>query len=246
VFLKFNEEGGLLAKKHKSEVEQELKISLTKEDLEKVFKFFAEEVKKTEIRHKFMPRDYYDTEKLEMQDAKVSLRVQYKAGKNGALGSYEQTVKFALTPDSEADQEALYRKECKDTLDNKAPDMELVDDPEAIEAIKPFKNKSLKHIFTAAIERRYFNVEVGKGKKWGEVELAFDVGKITLPDYDGIEEPLAEIEIEIKKGSPKAIAAIKEQIFKIAPSARVQHEDKSAQGSNLYRTAARKHAPKGP
>ena len=233
-----------MAKKHKSEVEQELKISLTKEDLEKVFKFFADEVKKAEIQHKFMPRDYYDTDALEMQDAKVSLRVQYKPGKNGALGSYEQTVKFALTPDTEADQEALYRKECKDTLDNNAPDMDLVDDKEAVDAVKPFKNKKLKHIFTAAIERRYFNVEVGKGKKWGEVELAFDVGKITLPVYACVVQPLAEIEIEIKTGSPKAIAAIKDKIFKIAPSARVQQEDKSAQGSKLYRDAARNRAPK--
>jgi len=235
-----------LAKKHKSEVEQELKISLTNKDLEKVFAFFAEEVKKADIRHKFMPRDYYDTEKLEMQDAGVSLRVQYKPGKNGALGSYEQTVKFALAPDDEADAEALYRKECKDTLEKNSPDMALVDDPEAVEAVKPFRNKSLKHIFTAAIERRYFNVEAGKGKKWGEVEIAFDVGKITLPDYADVEQPLAEIEIEIKKGSPKAIAAIKEKIFEIAPSARVQREDKSAQGSKLYRAAARKQAPKNP
>lgn len=231
-----------MTKKHKSEVEQELKISLTKEDLEKVFAFFAEDVKKTEIRHKFMPRDYYDTEKLEMQKANVSLRVQYKPGKNGALGSYEQTVKFALTPDADADAEALYRKECKDTLDSKTPDMDLVDDSEAAEVIKPFKNKSLKHIFTAAIERRYFNIEAGKGKKWGEVELAFDVGKISLPDYDGVEEPLAEIEIELKKGSAKAIAAVKKEIFKIAPSARVQINDKSAQGSKLYRDTVKSHS----
>lgn len=229
-----------MVKKHKSEVEQELKISLTKEDLEKVFKFFAEDVKRVDILHKFMPRDYYDTENLEMQDIKASLRVQYKPGKNGELGSYEQTVKFALTPDADADDEALYRKECKDTLDSKTPDLELVDDAEAVEVVKPFQNKNLKHVFTAAIERRYFNVEAGKGKKWGEVELAFDVGKISLPDYAGVEAPLAEIEVELKKGSAKAIKAIKKEIFKIAPSARVQKDDKSAQGCKLYRdTVAR-------
>jgi len=232
-------EGGLLAKKHASEIEQELKISLTREDLEKVFASFAKDVKKTDIRHKFLPRDYYDTEDLAMQAAGVSLRVQYKPGKNGTLGSYEQTVKFALTPDGAADAEALYRKECKDMLDKNRPDMARVADPEAVQVIKPFKNKELKHIFTAAIERRYFNVAAGKGKKRGEVELAFDVGKITLPDAAGVEQPLAEIEIEIKKGSPKAIAAIKEKIFKIAPGARVQREDKSAQGSRLYRTACK-------
>lgn len=231
-------------KQHKSEVEQELKISLTKEDLELVFKTFSKKVRKTDIQHKYLPRDYYDTENLDMHDAKVSLRVQYKPGSNGKLGSYEQTVKFALTPDADADSEALYRKECKDTLDNNAPDMDLVDDSEAVEAVKPFKNKSLKHIFTAAIERRYFNIEVGKGKKRGEVELAFDVGKISLPDYAGVEESLAEIEIEIKKGSAKAIAAVKKEILKIAPSARVQMQDKSAQGSRLYRDTVAARRPK--
>ena len=228
-----------MAKKNRSEVEQELKISVSVDDLEKVFKAFARQVKKREIQHKFLPRDYYDTENLDMYAAGVSLRIQYKPGALGKLGSYEQTVKFELPPEGEVIQGALYRKECKDILSGNTPEVDDLHDTDADDAMDPFKTKRLSHIFTAAIERRYFNVEAGKGKNWGEVELAFDVGKISLPAY-GLHQPFAEIEVEIKKGSPKAIAAIKDEIFKIAPSAKIQSDAKSGQGSKFYRKTEKK------
>lgn len=227
-----------MTKQHKSEVEQELKISLSIEDLEKVFKEFSSEVSKGDIEHKYLPRAYFDTPDLEMYDAGVSVRVQYKPGKKGKLGSHEQTVKFELPPDPAKVADALYRKECKDLVEGAQPDLELVHDADAAEKIKPFKNKSLKHIFTAAIERRYFNVEAGKGKEWGEVELAFDVGEISLPDT-GDSQKFAEIEIEVKDGSPEAINKIRDRIFKIAPSAQIQTDAKSVQGSKMYREAVK-------
>lgn len=231
-----------MTKPHKSEDELELKISLSVEDLEKVFKAFSSEVGKSDIAHKYLPRAYFDTPALEMHDAGISLRVQYKPGKKGKLGSHEQTVKFDLPPAAGRVADALYRKECKDLVEGPQADLSRVSDAEADGKIEPFKGKSLKHIFTAAIERRYFNVEAGKGKEWGEVELAFDVGEILLPET-GESQKFAEIEIEVKDGNPEAINKIRERIFKIAPSARVQADAKSAQGAKLYRAAqARKPA----
>lgn len=231
-----------MTKPHKSEVEQELKISVSLEDLEKVFKEFSSEVSKGDIEHKYMPRAYYDTPDLEMYDIGLSLRVQYKPGKKGKLGSHEQTVKFELPPDPAKVVDALYRKECKDIVEGPQPNLEVVHDAEAAEKIKPFKDKGLKHIFTAAIERRYFNVEAGKGKEWGEVELAFDVGDLSLPDT-GESQKFAEIEIEVKDGNPEAINKIRDRIFKIAASAQIQTDAKSVQGSKMYRASqARKPA----
>lgn len=228
-----------MVKPHKSEIEQELKISLTAEDLEKVFKAFAAEVSKGDISHKYLPRAYFDTPDLDMYAAGVSLRVQYKPGNKGKLGSHEQTVKFELPPDAEKVAEALYRKECKDAVDAAQPDLTRVSDAEAAEKIKPFKDKTLKHIFTAAIERRFFNVEAGKGKHWGKVELAFDVGEISLPET-GETRKFAEIEIEAKDGSAEAIHKIRDRIMAIAPSAKVETEAKSAQGSRMYKDAQNK------
>jgi len=225
-----------MTKPHKSKVEQELKISLSTEDLERVFKAFAAEVDKSDISHKYLPRAYFDTPALEMHDAGISVRVQYKPGKKGKLGSHEQTVKFDLPPDAARVADALYRKECKDLVEGPQADLSRVSDAEAAAKVQPFQTKSLKHIFTAAIERRFFNVEAGKGKEWGEVELAFDVGEISLPET-GESQKFAEIEIEVKDGSPEAINKIRDRIFKIAPSARVQADAKSAQGAKLYRSA---------
>ena len=225
----------------RSEIEQELKISLSVQDLERVFKEFSFDVPKGDITHKYLPRAYFDTPDLQMHAEGISLRVQYKPGKKGKLGSHEQTVKFDLPPDAAQVDGALYRKECKDVLNAAQPDLSAVSDAEAKARIAPFKNKSLKHIFTAAIERRYFNVEAGKGKDWGEVEVAFDVGDISLPDT-GDSQKFAEIEIEIKKGSPRAIHKIRDRILAIAPTAQVHTDAKSAQGAKLYRAAQRKQA----
>lgn len=218
----------------RSDVEQELKISLSVEDLERVFKVFSSDVAKGDITHKYLPRAYFDTPDLQMHEKGISLRVQYKPGKKGKLGSHEQTVKFDLPPDAGRVEGALYRKECKDGLPSAQPDLAAISDADAKQRIEPFKNKSLKHIFTAAIERRYFNIEAGKGKEWGEVELAFDVGDISLPDR-GDSQKFAEIEIEIKKGSAQAIHQVRDRILAIAPSAKIQTDDKSAQGAKLYR-----------
>ena len=233
-----------MTKPHKTEIEQEIKISVSLEDLEKVFKEFASEVDKGDIQHKYLPRNYFDTPDLDMYGTGLSLRVQYKPGKKGKLGSYEQTVKFELPPDPDKISDALYRKECKDTIESAQPDLEAVHDAEAAEKIKPFKDKGLKHIFTAAIERRYFNVEAGKGKEWGEVELAFDVGALSLADT-GESEKFAEIEIEVKDGNPEAMNKIRDRIFKIAASAKIQTDAKSVQGSKMYR-ASQARQPRGP
>lgn len=225
----------------RSEVEQELKISLSVQDLERVFKAFSSGVDKGDISHKYLPRAYFDTPDLQMHAQGISLRVQYKPGKKGKLGSHEQTVKFDLPGDAARVDGALYRKECKDGLSSAHPDLAAISDADAKARIAPFKDKSLKHIFTAAIERRYFNVEAGKGKEWGEVELAFDVGDISLPET-GDSQKFAEIEIEIKKGSAQAIHQIRDRILAIAPSAKVQTDDKSAQGARLYRAAQGRQA----
>ena len=220
-------------KKSRSEIETELKISLSREDLERVFDHFSQKPNAGRIEHKFLPRAYYDTAGLDLHAAGLSLRIQYKPGKSGKLGSYEQTVKFEFGVGQDALIEgAMQRKECKNQLSSPQPDMEAVVDADAVNAITPFKNKSLKHIFTAAIERRYFNLPVARGT----VELAFDIGEIILQP-SGANHPFAEIEIEVKAGSPAIIAAVRDKILKLAPSAKVQPLSKSQQGTQLFMQA---------
>lgn len=223
-----------MAGESKSTVEQELKIKLSRKDLKRVFEAFTakKDVRKS-VARKYRPRAYFDTENLSLYRNDMSLRVQYKDDKKGDARGYEQTVKFELPVDENVARKALLRKECKDATPTQTPDLTLVSDADARERLDPFKGEKLTHIFTAKVKRRYFEIEVGKGKKKGTVEIAFDVGKIVLATGEA-QVPLCEIEIEHKGGSAKAIKAVKKKIKALAPSARVQPLSKAQQGSRLF------------
>jgi inorganic triphosphatase YgiF len=229
----------MAARKHHEEIEQEVKIRLSREDLEKVFNALSRKYKPKEISHKYLPRAYYDTEEMDFYKTSVSLRVQYKEGEGKAMGGYEQTVKFEITPAGKVAKDALLRKECKDSIGGHEPDLEQITDSEASAVMEPFRGKKLKHIFTAAIERRYFDIKTAAGT----VEVAFDVGEIILAE-GGERTPFCEIEIEVKKGGAAALEKLCDKILAEAPSAEIQPLSKSQQGSNFYiESAARRKKP---
>lgn len=222
---------------HDSEVEREIKIQLTHRDLEKVFGLLRKKAIGKKIEHKYLPRAYYDTRDLLLYRHSISVRMQYKPGKNGKIGSYEQTVKFDLEPTVDAARGTFFRKECKDQTRHYIPSLARISDAEGRAVAKPFRNKRVFHIFTAAIERRAFELKVGSGKKSAIVEVAFDVGEIIL-DTNGRRYPFAEIEIELVKGNPEAMTVLQKKIGKLARSARLQPLSKAQQGTRLYRRAA--------
>ena len=225
-----------------SEIEQELKIQLSARDLEKVFRDLKKKAE-GKVEHKYLPRAYYDTRDLRLYENAISVRVQYKPGKGGKIGGYEQTLKFEL-PQSEAIiKGAFFRKECKDMIRTRLPKLALVSDREGRSRARPYQNKKLIHIFTAAIERRSFEMKVGGGKKKGVVEVAFDVGEIIL-DSNGRHYAFFEIEIELVKGSPQAIEVLDKKIRAMARSARHQPLSKSQHGSRLYRRSVSRRKPR--
>lgn len=219
--------------KNRSEVETELKIELSPADLEKVFKVLSKKDGASEVSHKFRPRMYYDTPDLLLYKNKLSLRVQYKKGKGGTPGGYEQTVKVELEPDPKLGAGTLLRKECKNSVKSHKPELASVADPHAQNALKPFQGKNLVHIFTAAIERRSFDWKLKNGQSQGVVEVAFDVGQLILP-HNNEHQDFAEIEVEIKCGGGEFIEMVKNEILKIAPAAKIQPLSKSDQGSRFY------------
>lgn len=218
--------------------EQETKFDVTRAQLEYLFDVFSKGLKDDDIEHKYRPRDYYDTPDFDLYRQKMSLRVQYLQGKGRAAGGFEQTLKFELKKDFSAAADALLRKECKNMLAEHEPALSQVSDKEGAHKVKTLQDKPLKHYFTVAVERRYFTIDVGKGKHKSTVELAFDVGEIVLTS-DQSRHPFTEIEIELKKGSPAAIDYIQEQILRLAPTARLQHQSKAEQGIELYRQSVK-------
>ncbi len=233
-----------MAKKKKaaaksSEVEQELKLQLSPRDLEKVFAVLRKKAIGKKVEHKYLPRAYFDTPDLLLYRNSVSVRVQYKPGKEGKMGGYEQTVKFDLPPEKGVVAGAFFRKECKDMVANHIPLLAKISDAEGRAVAKRFRTKRLFHIFTAAIERRSFNLKVGRGKKAGVVEVAFDRGEIYL-DAQGRRQSFSEIEIEMVKGNPDAIHTAELMVRGLARSAALQPLSKAQQGSRLYRAATRR------
>lgn len=223
-----------MIEKNRSEIEQELKIRLSPRDLEKVFAALTRKPRvRNAVEHKYMPRAYYDTPDLQLYKHSISLRVQYKPGKQGKMGSYEQTLKYDL-PFVSFGNGVLFRKEMKEPLPSHEPILSRFHDREARLLIKPFRNKRFVHIFTASIERRSFNLRLGRGKKRGTVEVAFDVGTIILAG-NGRHYPFAEIEIEAKGGNPEAINTLQRKILKLARSAKIQPLSKAQQGSLIYK-----------
>ena len=221
-----------------SEIEQELKIKLSLRDLEHVFQVLTRKPRvRNAVQHKFLPRAYYDTKDLQLYRKGISLRVQYKPGKQGKIGSYEQTLKYDLGVMPVA-AGVLYRKEIKDVLPDPVPNIARFKGPEARAMTKPFRAKRFIHIFTASIERRSVNLKIGNGKKRGEVEVAFDVGVVVLPDT-GKYYAFYEIEIEHKGGNPAAIETLQKKIMRMARSAKIQPLSKAQQGSRLYQKSAR-------
>lgn len=226
---------GIVKKSKKSgEKEVELKLKLKESELEKVFAGFVKKDKGT-LRHKFYPRFYYDTEALDLHGKGISLRVQYKPGKGGSLGGYEQTVKLSL-PKKQGQGDVMVRGEFKDMIAGQRPDISAIADKGVRGAIKPIKNKDLKHLFTAAVERRILMVSSkspSTGKR-GMVEVAFDIGNIFLPPPSTAHVAISEIELEVKSGPADVIEPLRAKILKAAPSAKAHTKAKSDQGVALY------------
>lgn len=216
-----------------SETEAELKLTLSREDLENVFTKLTQMNGVSEVAHKYRPRAYYDTPHLDLYKRSLSLRVQFKEAKGNKLGHYEQTLKVEL-PDSQPLQDGIVlRQEYKNKIKSEAPSLKKLADHSARKAVKKLKKKKLHHIFTAAVNRRYFNLEVETHGQRGIVEVAFDVGNITLPSQKAV-LPVTEIEIELKHGAKEVITAVKNEIFKIAPTAQEQHLTKAQCGTRFY------------
>ena len=222
-----------MASRHHEEIEQEVKIKLSRGDLEKVFRSVSRRYAPKEVTHKYMPRHYYDTATLQLHKNAISLRIQYKSGRGKAVGGYEQTVKFELPHGNKVAKGALFRKECKNMLDEHEPDLHEISDRQARAIMKSFRNRRMRHLFTAAIERRYFEVEVGHGRKKATIEVAFDVGEIILSS-NGRHYPFYEIELEKKRGNARGLDKLRERILKTAKSARLQPLSKSQQGCELH------------
>jgi triphosphatase len=135
---------------------------------------------------------YYDTPKLGLAKAGLSLRVR-KTG-----GIYVQTVK---TQNSGALASA--RGEFESSLPSSKPDLRFVPDPDLRQRLTEIANASrLQPVIETQIRRTTRALKTEEGD---EIELAVDRGEIRTLDNGRAVLPVNELELELKQGKPLAL-----------------------------------------
>jgi inorganic triphosphatase YgiF len=166
-------------------------------------------------RHKYLVSTYFDTPKLLLQKNGVSLRVR-QAGKKRV-----QTIKTATGGAS------LGRGEWEHKLQGDEPDLRAVRGT-ALEPLLSGKLKrDLEPIFTTHVQRTFLPLRSGNSR----IELALDEGHVRAGQKSF---PLAEVELELKKGTASDLFKAARLVAGLAPI-RLALKSKSEHGYDLIR-----------
>jgi len=145
---------------------------------------------------------YFDTAKSKLRKHGLALRVRHSGG------SRLQTIK-ALQKSARG---AFGRDEWEERIAGDRPNLKLAKGT----VLEPLTTKrlqrKLKPVFETVVERAVFPIHSGEA----DLELAVDHGHVKAGKC---QEPLSEIEIELKHGDRPAIAAIAKRLAQSAPVA---------------------------
>jgi triphosphatase len=141
---------------------------------------------------------YFDTQKSTLRNQGVSLRVR-------TTGDHHlQTIKSA-------GRALLGRKEWEQDIGTGTPQLDLADDTALAPLLTPKLREQLQPLFETDVNRVTLPVHLGKS----ELELAFDTGEVrTQADQRA---RIAEIEIELKRGSRRDAAGLMRRLARDIP-----------------------------
>ncbi len=183
--------------------EVELKLEVPPSAIDKVARLpWLSEVSDGPVKCEKLVTVYFDTAKSELRGHGLTLRVRH-AGENRL-----QTIK-AL---KKGPRGAFGRDEWEERIAGDTPDLKLakgtVLEPLATKKLR----RRLKSVFETVVERTTFPIH----SEEADLELAVDRGQIKAREAS---EPISEIEIELKRGDPSALATIAERLAQSAPVA---------------------------
>jgi inorganic triphosphatase YgiF len=164
-------------------------------------------------RHKYLVSTYFDTPKLLLRKNGVSLRVR-RTGKKRV-----QTIKTVNGGTS------LSRGEWEHKLQSDEPDLRAARGT----ALKPLLSGKLKRnlepIFATHVQRTFLPLRSGNSR----IELALDEGHIRAGQKSS---PLAEVELELKKGTASDLFKAARRVAGLAP-VKLALKSKSEHGYDL-------------
>jgi triphosphatase len=145
---------------------------------------------------------YFDTPKLRLRKKGVALRVRHIGEKR------IQTVKVI----QKGGRGAFGRDEWEQPIDGDTPDLSLAKDTALAPLITKRLRRKLQPVFETVVERTTLPVRAGGTS----MEVAVDRGRIEVA---GRQEPISEVEIELKRGDPIELTGIAQQLANSLPVA---------------------------
>jgi inorganic triphosphatase YgiF len=195
-------------------IESEVKFEASTRDLRKLAAARILRRSDGELpRHKYLVSTYFDTPKLLLRKNGVSLRVR-KTGKKRV-----QTIKTVNGGIS------LSRGEWEHKLQGDEPDLRAARGT-ALEPLLSAKLKrDLEPIFATHVQRTFLPIRSGNSR----IELALDEGHVRAGQKSS---PLAEVELELKKGTASDLFKAARRVAGLAPI-KLALKSKSEQGYDL-------------
>ena len=146
---------------------------------------------------KSIPSVYFDTDRFDLRDAGLSLRVRE------VEGTYVQTIKANTFGNP------MVRGEWEQRIKGPTPDLAVAHDTPLRRVLKD-TDAPVKPIFETCVQRT-----VRRLKRAGStIEVALDKGEIRTPDGNA---PLCELELELKEGRPRELFELARKLNKSAP-----------------------------
>lgn len=201
--------------------EIELKLAATAAAMETLLaSSLLKEHARSTVRARHLVSTYYDTDDHRFSQRMIAFRVRQNGQK------FIQTLKAA----AEGEDALQARSEWEVELPDGTPSLTAFGDQVVHELTGLVLPDELVPIFETRFKRRALLVTwPGLKGETAEIEVAFDAGAILA---GGHEQPISEIELELKRGDTTALYELADSLRELAPF-RLQTQDKATRGYEL-------------
>jgi triphosphatase len=210
------------------DTENEIKFEVSPHDLQKLAATrILKRADGRPAKQKYLVSTYFDTPKQKLRQNGVSLRVRREGKK------HLQTVKTSN------DAISFRRGEWESKLANDEPDLRAARGTALQPLISKKLKRDLKPIFATHVHRTFIPLRPRNGSR---VELALDEGHVRAGQKSA---PLAEVELELKKGGVTDLFKAARVVAKLVP-VKLALKSKSQQGYDLIADQSPRcvHAPR--
>mgnify|MGYP000476348620 CR=1 FL=1 len=175
---------------------------------------------RSSVRTRQLVTIYYDTDDHRFSRRRLALRVR-QSGRR-----FVQTLKSA----NMGQGAETSRGEWEVELPDGTPELTAFNEPAVLDLTGLILPDELHPVYETRFKRRALLVDWPDANGHGaEIEVAFDRGAVRA---GGAEIPISEIELELKRGNPRALFELAQSMRELAPL-RLQTLDKAARGYSL-------------